>query len=420
MAGHLSKFRGWIVSDVVNEINRFRDAYVVLKSSLPLSGDPFSVPVTSSSIRSSERLSIDTDEMTLPEVTRRSMERNVRAIAPVMPMTLMEPVSSISVSGLDASTSASSGNVAWGVEAVGATLSPWTGAGITVAVLDTGIDSGHPAFASKSITQKDFTGEGDGDRNGHGTHCAGTICGDLSSTRIGVARGIGRLLVGKVLGDNGGATNWIVNGILWAVEEGAHVISMSLGTDFPRYQKRLMDQGIPAVAATSIALQGYRANVRLYDSLAVTLRAQQGFRPQGCIVVAASGNESARNANPAYEIAASPPSNADGFVSVGAIGRSSAPGELVIARFSNTGANVGAPGVDIVSAWPGGGLQSLAGTSMATPHVAGVSALWAQRLMAETGRVDGEELMSRLMGTASLPSGINAADIGAGLARCPS
>jgi subtilisin family serine protease len=121
------------------------------------------------------------------------------------------------------------------------------------------------------------------------------------------------LLVGKVLGTGGGATNWIVNGILWAIDEGANVISMSLGTDFQRYREHLENQGIPALAATSIALQGYRANVRMYDSLAATIRAQQSFQPEGCIVVAASGNESARNGSPAYEIAAAPPSQCGRF-----------------------------------------------------------------------------------------------------------
>ena len=83
--------------------------------------------------------------------------------------------------------------------------STWTGEGVTVAVLDTGIDSKHPAFAGVDIVEKDFTGTGNGDRQGHGTHCAGTIFGrDVDGKRIGVARGVKRALIGKVLGDEGG------------------------------------------------------------------------------------------------------------------------------------------------------------------------------------------------------------------------
>ncbi|WP_047812616.1 S8 family peptidase [Rhodopirellula islandica] len=397
----------------------FKDAYVVLKNMAPRVGDPFSVPATISEASLEDRISIDTDEMTMPEVVQRSQERNVQAIAPVMPMRLIEPVASVAVNGLDPQTSASSGGATWGIEAVRATSSAFTGEGITVAVLDTGIDAGHPAFAATSITQRDFTGEGDGDNHGHGTHCAGTVCGNLGSTRIGVAPGVSRLLVGKVLGQSGGATNWIVNGILWAMEEGANVISMSLGTDFQRYRENLVARGIPTLAATSIALQGYRANVRLYDSLANTIRAQQSFRPSGCIVVAASGNESARDGNPAYEIAAAPPSNADGFLSVAAIGRNSNHSGFEVASFSNTGANVAAPGVDVVSAWPGGGLRSLNGTSMATPHVAGVAALWAQKALQQTGRIHAGDLMGKLVGNASIPTGLLAADVGTGLVVAP-
>jgi len=389
-----------------------RGAYIVLKSKPPATADPFSVPTRSATQR--DQISVDVDEMTLQEVTRRSTERGVEAIAPVMPVKLIEPLAGDDVQPRD-------GAATWGVGAVGSVTSPFTGDGISVAVLDTGIDANHPAFSGKTILQEDFTGEGNADNDGHGTHCAGTICGSLPTNRISVAPGVKQLLVGKVLGADGGATSWIVDAIRWAVSEGANVISMSLGIDFPGYQRALHEQqGLPIESATNMALQGYRATVRLYDKLAMTIAAQRPFLPNGSIVVAASGNESNRTGSPSYVLSAAPPSTADGFISVGAIGQSSDSNQpFEVAPFSNGGANVGAPGVNILSAWPGGGLNSISGTSMATPHVAGVAALWAQKMLEESGRIDGDELVARLVGTSKLPAGLLAGDIGAGLVRAP-
>src|SRR5690606_41420985 len=118
------------------------------------------------------------------------------------------------------------------------------GEGITVAVLDTGIEASHPAFDGVKVIEKDFTGSGDGDTNGHGTHCAGTIVGrDVDGTRFGVAQGVSTLLAGKVLGGAGGGTDTIAEAIQWAVAEGANVISKSLGIDFPGFVRRLQDDG---------------------------------------------------------------------------------------------------------------------------------------------------------------------------------
>jgi subtilisin family serine protease len=133
------------------------------------------------------------------------------------------------------SATAAAPSISWGVEAVGALNTSFDGRGVTVAVLDTGIDRGHPAFTGVEVVEEDFTGEGNGDQNGHGTHCAGTICGrDVDGTRIGIARSVAKLLVGKVLGkDGGGSTQAIYDAMQWALRNGAHVISMSLGMDFP-------------------------------------------------------------------------------------------------------------------------------------------------------------------------------------------
>jgi subtilisin family serine protease len=354
--------------------------------------------------------SIDIERHTIALLSR---DPSVVAIAPSMPMRLVAPFD------LDGTQPAAQ-TVAWGVQAVGADTSPFTGEGIVVAVLDTGIDSTHPAFAGVQLIEKDFTGEGNGDQNGHGTHCAGTIFGrPVNNIRIGVASGVKKALIGKVLDKNGGGTSdGIVEAMLWAVDQGAHVISMSLGMDFGGYVKWLTDQGMPIELATSRALEGYRTNTRLFDSLSEHIKAR-GLQAQPTLIVAAAGNESRRDQNPDFEVAVSPPAIAEGIVSVAALGDT--PGGYSTAPFSNTGANVSGPGVGIVSAKLGGGLRTLSGTSMATPHVAGVAALWAQQLE-QRNALNVFNLIGRLAGTASseaLKEGFDPFDVGAGLVRSP-
>ncbi|HEY0060956.1 MAG TPA: S8 family serine peptidase [Telluria sp.] len=354
--------------------------------------------------------SLDIDRRTIPLLTR---DAGVLAIAPAMPMRLVSPFDATDP-GVTAQT------VTWGVHAVGADTSPFTGEGIVVAVIDTGIDSGHPAFAGVELVQKDFTGDGNGDQHGHGTHCAGTIFGRaVNGTRIGVAPGVRRALIGKVLDSSGGgSSDHIVEAILWAVEEGAHIISMSIGMDFGGYVAQLIAGGMPAELATSRALEGYRTNTRLFDSLSEHVRAR-GLQTHPTLIVAAAGNESQRDVNPEFEVAVSPPAIAEGIVSVAALGDS--PAGYATAPFSNTGANVSGPGVGIVSAKLGGGLQTMSGTSMATPHVAGVAALWAQQLV-ERNSLNVFNLIGRLAGSATsehLTAGFDPFDVGAGLVQCP-
>jgi subtilisin family serine protease len=350
----------------------------------------------------------------LSEAEAADERRNPNQIlAPELPTMLIKPVSMA-----DSAEPAAAG-ASWGVEAVGATQSPFNGSGITVAVLDTGVDAAHEAFRGINVTRQDFTGEGDEDENGHGTHCAGTIAGrDIGGFRFGVATGVTEVLAGKVLGSEGGSTDALVNGIHWAVDNGANVISMSLGIDFPGAVERMTQRGLPIQPATSRALEAYRDNLRLFGAIADFVQARAAFDGT-TIIVAATGNESERERpeNP-YTVGVAPPAASEGFIAVGAVGKA-ADGGFGIASFSNAGATVVAPGVDIRSARAGGGFADASGTSMATPHVAGVAALWAEKIQVEDGQIDVEVLRARLTGSGQRLSALGSGDVGTGLVMAP-
>lgn len=310
----------------------------------------------------------------------------------------------------------------WGIRAVKADASPFTGAGVKVAVLDTGIDAGHPAFAGVTLTQQDFTGEGNGDGNGHGTHCAGTIFGrDVDGQRIGVARGITQAFIGKVLNSEGsGTSEMMFSALKRASEEGVQVISMSLGFDFPGLVKYLIeDEDYPADLATSIALEGFRTNLAMFNALMNMIR-QQAVFDGGTVLVAASGNESQRQIHPNYEVGASVPAVAEGCIAVGAL-QQGADG-LKIADFSNTNPDIAAPGVGVLSARAGGGLVAFSGTSMACPHVAGLAALWWEAVRGGVLPANANTVTLKLLSSAvvtGLAPGVHVADRGQGLAQAP-
>ncbi|MFF7092861.1 S8 family serine peptidase [Streptomyces rubradiris] len=232
-----------------------------------------------------------------------------------------------------------------------------TGKGVTVAVLDSGADLGHPDLAGRVSTSRSFVeGEEVADRNGHGTHVTSTVGGSGAAsdgTEKGVAPGA-TLAVGKVLGDQGsGSESQIIAGMEWAARDvRARIVSMSLGSQEPSDGTDPMAQALNTLT-----------------------------KETGALFVVAAGNTGAPSA-------IGSPGAADAALTVGAVDSADRP-----AYFTSAGPRAGdnalkpdlaAPGVDILAARsrlaPGtGDYTSMSGTSMATPQVAGVAALLAER-----------------------------------------
>jgi subtilisin family serine protease len=357
------------------------------------------------------------ESMTVAEANEEFQSDKVAATLVNMPICLIKPKQR-SVSAAPPS------NALWGLTDIGADQSTLRGEGVVVAVLDTGIDKEHEAFRTvkDKIVPYNFTGVGTEqsvtDNEGHGTHCAGTIFGgEIGGVRIGVAPGVEKVLIGKVLGEgSGGDTRTLVRAINWAQFNGADVISMSLGMDFPGFIQRLMDRNrFELRRAASIALEAYRLNLEMFNKLSASVIGVPGLL-EGTLVVGAAGNESEV---PNFTIAASLPANALEFVSVAALSPPSG-GTYSLAPFSNVGAKLGAPGVGIWSAKPGGGGTTMDGTSMAAPHVAGVACLWIQKLKSSGGPVNTPDVVDRLKTTAvSLAPAIGTESVRWGRAVAP-
>lgn len=278
----------------------------------------------------------------------------------------------------------------YGLQLTNAGISRFTGKGIRVAVLDTGLDLGHPDFVGRKITAQSFVpNEAVDDAHGHGTHCIGTACGSLKpkkNPRYGVAYEA-EIFAGKVLGNRGfGSDGGILAGIDWAVTNGCAVISMSLSA--------------PVGAGQSFS--------QIYENVGV--RALNA----GSLIVVAAGNDSRRSG---FIAPVGHPANCPSILAVAAIDQ-----KLRIASFSNGGINpdgggvdIAAPGVDIRSSVPRNKLyKEMSGTSMATPHVAGIAALFAESDPNLRGNALWMALVSRTR-RLDLPS----RDVGMGLVQAP-
>jgi serine protease len=206
-----------------------------------------------------------------------------------------------------------------------------------VAVLDTGVDAAHPDLTRVVVPGRDLiaSGTATSDPHGHGTHVAGVVAAVAGNGigGAGLAQGA-RILPVRVLDHTGWGTDaTVAQGIVWAVDNGATVVNLSLGGT---HQSSLLS------AAIDYAVQ------------------------RDVVVVAASGN-SGQDGDPVLYPAATP-----GVIAVGAVGQGDSH-----PAWSSTGSHlaVSAPGVGILSTVPGGGHGAWSGTSMAAPFVAAAAAL---------------------------------------------
>jgi subtilisin family serine protease len=280
----------------------------------------------------------------------------------------------------------------WGLQATRVSTSSRSGQGIRVAVLDTGLDFQHPDFRGRAPQSRSFVpGVTPDDVAGHGTHCTGTSCGAARPAsgvrRYGVAYNA-QIFVGKVFNNAPrpqAPTSSVVAGIEWAMTNDCRVASLSLGAPI---NQKIMQYETPIRRALNA----------------------------GTLVVCAAGNNAQRPANPGF---VEPPANADAAMAVAAV-----DSRLRIAVFSARSSqlngiggivNIAAPGVSVFSSVPiaQGSHALFNGTSMATPHVAGIAALWSQA----TGET-GQALWNRLVQTAR-PLNLPSVDVGTGLVQAP-
>ncbi|KAH7396922.1 subtilisin-like protease [Phaeosphaeria sp. MPI-PUGE-AT-0046c] len=231
------------------------------------------------------------------------------------------------------------------------------GAGTCVYIVDTGISTTHPEFEGRATFLANFAGDGKNtDGNGHGTHCAGTV----GSKTYGVAKKASLYAV-KVLDASGsGSNSGVIAGINYVANDAktrncpnGAVGSMSLG-------------GTKSTAVNSAAANAVSA---------------------GVFFAVAAGNE-------ATDASGSSPASESTVYTVGATDSSDK-----VASFSNYGSvvDIHAPGVAILSTWLNGGTNSISGTSMATPHVAGLAAY----ILSLEGKKTPAALSSRLTALAT-------------------
>jgi serine protease len=294
---------GFVAADVINAVPKFHPSQILVRFE-PFADRAALAPALEAAGVQQVVRSIDlVPGLQVLAITPGTVEETCAALRQIPGVRYAEP---------DRVRFAHAQTTPYGIPMVNADIS-WanhgTGIGAKVAVLDTGVDTTHPDLPPTVAAQSFVPGLTVEDFNRHGTHCSGTVLGlNNDEGVIGVAPGAS-LMIGKVLNNGGWGTDaWIVEGIDWAVANGADVISMSFGDDEPNQ------------AAT--------------DACAAAAAA-------GVLLVASAGNEA--TANPRY------PATNPGVMSVAALNSDS-----TLASFSNFGPllSISAPGVGVESSTP--------------------------------------------------------------------
>ncbi|HUF59794.1 MAG TPA: S8 family serine peptidase [Actinomycetota bacterium] len=303
-----------------------------------------------------------------PRVLLVEADQQVQAFAQSLP-TGVDRISEPNSAGATTSHLDIDGNDDWRVD-------------VDVAVLDTGIDVDHPDLnvvggvnCAKGGPFNNSCEEGNyDDGNGHGTHVAGTIAAlDNDAAVVGVAPGA-RLWAVRVLDNNGsGYISWIVAGIDWTTANAStvEVANMSLGCEC--------------------------SSSSLDTAITNSVKA-------GVVYAVAAGNsdKDASTFSPANHpdvITVSALADFNGVSGGGAAPTCRSDQDDTLADFSNWGnkVEVAAPGVCILSTWPGGGTNTISGTSMASPHVAGAAALLASGANDPTNKTKVDAIRSTIV-----------------------
>lgn len=278
----------------------------------------------------------------------------------------------------------------WGLMVTRVVESRFTGRGVRIAILDTGVDLLHPDFANRALVTHSFIdGQTVQDGNAHGTHTAGTAVGVMRPAvppRYGVAPDA-EVYIGKVLGNSGsGSDGTVLAGMNWAVENRCRIVSMSVGSAAAPGERY-------SAVYEAAALRGLDAN---------------------SLMIAAGGNESDR---PGVINPVGRPANCPSVMAVGAV-----DSDMQIARFSVRSGEGDGGRIDIVG--PGVAVYSskplperygrFNGTSMATPHVSGVAALHLEANLNMSAR----ELWKTLSDTAKRLD-LPVEDVGVGMVQAP-
>jgi subtilisin len=269
-----------------------------------------------------------------------------------------------------------SGQISWGIQTIygdSKIASTSGGAGINIAVLDTGVNVSHPDLVGQITKCKDFTNvrypvldNKCQDQNGHGTHVAGIIAADAGSDHLGIY-GVApeaKIFAYKVCDIKGSCyADDIAAALRWAVSDGANVVNMSFGTS---------------------------------DDVSLIRDAVSYASSNGLLLVAAAGNSGPNNGSMDY------PGAYASVIGVGALNQN-----LLVTDWSSRGINstttpvviengeieFATPGDHVESTWNNGGYAILSGTSMASPFVAGLAAKYWQNVDTENSAQTTRELL---------------------------